>query len=108
MTIVVNGIEITDRAINAELQYHPAPSLEPARTAAARALVVRELLLEAEEHLGISEVEPAADPKTGRRATPEEAWIHAVIEREVRMPKPDGETLRRCHDNNRQLFRAED
>src|SRR3546814_10554087 len=89
MTIVVNGIEITDRAINAELQYHPAPSLEQARTAAARALVVRELLLEAAEHLGISEVEPAADPKTGRRETPEEALIRAVIEREVRMPRSE-------------------
>ena len=46
MPAFVNGVEISDHAINAELQYHPAGSVEEAREAAARALVVRELLLQ--------------------------------------------------------------
>jgi hypothetical protein len=35
--VLVNGVEISDHAINAEVQYHPAGSVEEAREAAARA-----------------------------------------------------------------------
>ena len=44
--IEVNGIHITPEKINAEVQYHPAPSLQEARHAAMQALVIRELLLQ--------------------------------------------------------------
>lgn len=108
MTILVNGVEITERAIKAEIQYHPAASFEQAREAAARALVVRELLLQAAEHLGISEVAPLEDPKTGRRETREETLIRAVIERAVSIPVPDEDAYRRYYDNNRHRFRGED
>ena len=47
MPVFVNGVEIGDHAINAEVQYHPAGSVEEARAGAARALAVRELLLQA-------------------------------------------------------------
>ena len=62
MAVFVNGVEISDHAINAELQYHPAGSVEEAREAAARALVVRELLLQAAARRGIDEPDP---PETG-------------------------------------------
>lgn len=108
MAVTVNGVEITDRAIKSEIQYHPAGSFEQARDAATRALVVRELLLQAAGHLGISEVEPVLDPKTGRRETRDEALIRTVIEREVRIPAPDEDACRRYYDNNRRRFRSED
>lgn len=106
--ILVNGTGIDEAAINAEVQYHPAESLGQAREAAARALVVRELLLQAATHLGIDDAEPLVDPKTGRRETPEEALIRTVIEREVEIPKPDEAACRRYYDNNRKRFRSED
>ena len=108
MPVVVNGTEISDRAIKAEVQYHPAASFEEAHQAAARALVIRELLLQAAGQLGIAEVEPATDPNTGRRETREEALIRTVIEQEVKIPEPDEETCRRYYDNNRRRFRTED
>ena len=37
MPVLVNGVEISDHAIHAELQYHPAGSVEEAREAAAQA-----------------------------------------------------------------------
>src|SRR5690606_7494464 len=108
MSIVVNGVEIADSAVNAELQYHPASTLDQAREAAARALVVRELLLQAARHLGVDEVEPAVDPKTGRRETREEALIRTVVEQEVTIPMPDESACRRYYENNRRRFRSED
>lgn len=108
MSVFVNGTEITDRAINAEVQYHPAASLEEARESAARALVVRELLLQAAARLGIDDAPPRTDPKTGRRETREEAVIRTVIEREVKIPSPDEAAYRRYYENNRRRFRSED
>ena len=58
MPAFVNGVEISDHAINAELQYHPAGSVEEARAAAARALVVRELLLQTAARRGIVRPDP--------------------------------------------------
>ena len=52
--ILVNGREIAEGAVLAETQYHPAASPEEAMAAAARALVVRELLLQRAELLGIA------------------------------------------------------
>ena len=44
--ILVNGAEIPPAAVAAEMQYHPAPSRQQAWTAAATALVIRQLLLQ--------------------------------------------------------------
>ena len=54
----VNGVEITPEAIAAEIQHHPAPDAETAWVEAARALVVRELLLQEASRIGL-EAEPA-------------------------------------------------
>jgi peptidyl-prolyl cis-trans isomerase C len=106
--VVVNGTEISDRAIKAEVQYHPASSFEEAHQAAARALVIRELLLQAADQLGIADIEPVMDPQTGRRETREEALIRMVIEQEVKIPEPDEAACRRYYENNRRRFRTED
>ena len=42
----VNGVEIPPEAIAEEIQHHPAPDAETAWVEAARALAVRELLLQ--------------------------------------------------------------
>ena len=44
MPITVNGVEISDAAIHAEMTHHPAPSRELAEYAARLALLAKELL----------------------------------------------------------------
>jgi peptidyl-prolyl cis-trans isomerase C len=95
MPITVNGVEITDAAIFAEMQHHPAPSREIAEYSARLALVARELLLQEAARLEIA----GAD---------EEGRIATLIEREVKIPDPDEASCQRFFESNRQRFRAGD
>jgi peptidyl-prolyl cis-trans isomerase C len=104
----VNGVEIADRAIDAEVQYHPAGSVEEARAAAARALAVRELLLQACARLGIGQPDPAGDRPADERETRDEGLIRTLLAREVRTPEPDEAACRRFYDNNLRRFRSPD
>jgi len=106
-SVWVNKSEITAQAVLAEMQYHPTSSAAAARYEAARALVVRELLLQAAEALGITEPDPA-EAETGPEETREEALIRTVIAREVKTPKPDEAACRRYYENNLRRFRSED
>jgi peptidyl-prolyl cis-trans isomerase C len=104
----VNGVEISDHAINAELQYHPAGSVEEARAAAARALAVRELLLQAAARRGIDRPDPPAPDQPHERETDDEALIRTLIAREVRTPAPDQADCRRFYEQNLKRFRSPD
>ena len=95
MPITVNGVEISDAAIHAEMQHHPAPSRELAEYAARLALVARELLVQEATRLDV----PGAD---------EDARIEALIEREVQTPEPDEENCRQFFEAHRQRFRSSD
>ncbi len=101
MHISVDGREIPEQAILTELQYHPAASVDEAREAATRALVVRDLLLAEARRLGL-EVDPAPGLEV------EEGLIAALLEREVHTPEPDEATCRRYYEANRRRFRTED
>jgi peptidyl-prolyl cis-trans isomerase C len=105
-TIRVNGTEIPREAIARETQHHPAARPIDAWKAAARALAIRELLLQEARRLGIEAV-PLRDEE-GRRETDEEAQIRALIAREVAVPAPDTETCRRYFEQNRARFRMPD
>ena len=100
--VVVNGRVIPQSEIEAEAQHHPAASPGLALLAAARALVVRDLLLQEADRLGI-EPEPAL-VDTGRRETPEDAAIRQLLEQEVAVPQADDDACRRYYDNNRRRF----
>jgi peptidyl-prolyl cis-trans isomerase C len=106
MPVSVNGIAIARDAIVREMQHHPAKKPIEAWQNAARALVVRELLLQRARALDISPA-PAAD-EAGRRETDDEAIMRAVVEREVSLPEADDETCRRYYANNIARFRSED
>jgi peptidyl-prolyl cis-trans isomerase C len=108
LAVFVNGVEISEHAINSELQYHPAGSVEEAREAAARALVVRELLLQAAARHGIDRPDPPAPGQTEERETDEEALIRTLIAREVRTPEPDEVSCRRFYEQNPKRFRSPD
>jgi peptidyl-prolyl cis-trans isomerase C len=105
-TISVNGAVIAREVIAREVQNHPAEKPILAWQAAARALVVRELLVQESKRLGI-EAEPLCDPE-GRSETPEEAAMRALIEREVVTPEPDEAACLRFYEQNRQRFRSGD
>lgn len=53
MPITVNGVEITDAAIQAEMHHHPAPSREIAEYAAKLSLIAQELLSQEANRLEI-------------------------------------------------------
>lgn len=98
--IAVNGTEIGEAAILAEMQYHPAASREAAFAEAAEALVVRELLLQRAAAAGIA--------WTVDEAQSEEQAIEELLRRELKLPIPDAEAHRRYYENNRQKYKAQD
>lgn len=102
--VVVNGTEIPLADITREIQYHPADTPEQAWASAARALVVRSLLLAAASSQGL-QPDPVASGNE-QRETDEESLIRQVIERNVCTPRPDEETCRRFYAANTHRFRS--
>jgi peptidyl-prolyl cis-trans isomerase C len=94
--IRVDGVEIAEEAISLEAQLQDAPDPTRAWEAAARALVVRQLLLNeaaARGHTG-----SAARPEPGEE--PDEAAIRRLLEAELKLPEPQEAELRRWYDAN--------
>jgi len=102
----VNGVAIPRDLIAHELQHHPSRTPAEAWQAAARALAVRELLLQEARRLEVSG-EPIADGD-GRRETADEAAIRALVAQEVQTPQADTATCRRYYEQNRERFRSSD
>jgi len=103
--ITVNGVGISTEAIRAEAQHHPAGSPATAFAEAARALVVKELLLQEVEAKAI-----AAEPEVlggGLREADIDATIRALLEREVSTPRADEDACRRYYGANPDRFRSE-
>jgi len=100
--VTVNGVTISRKAIAAEVQNFPARNPGEGWRAATRALVIRELLLQEARRLDVC-VEQKTD-EDGRRETEEDALVRGLIEREVRVPEADEETLRRFYENNLRRF----
>lgn len=102
----VNGVAISSAAIARETQHHQASDPDMAWEQAARALVIRELLMQEAVRLGI-EAEPIGDGE-GRIETAEEARLRALLEREVVVPRADESACRRYYESNRRRFRSPD
>lgn len=102
----VNGVEIPPEAIAQEIQHHPAPDAETAWVEAARALAVRELLLQ-EARRTCGAAEPLTD-ETGRAEIEEDALIRALLEEEVEPAEPGELECRRYYDANANRFRTPD
>jgi len=99
----VDGVEIEPEAIARELQHHPAADPVEAWAAAARALVVRELLLRRARQLGVT-VEPELDDDA--REAPEEALLRGLLDRELEPAEPDETECRRYYEGQRDRFRT--
>lgn len=105
VNVSVNGVSIARDEIVREMQHHPAGKPIAAWQQAARALVIRELLMQEARRLDI-----ASQPLTqdGRRETDEEAIMRGLIDREVMVPQADDETCRRYYERHASQFRSPD
>jgi peptidyl-prolyl cis-trans isomerase C len=91
---------IDEAAIAREMQHHRAVHPQQARAAAARALVVRELLRRECARLGVPDEVAPVDGESR-----EEASIRVLLEREVATPPPDVDACRRYYVQNRERLR---
>jgi peptidyl-prolyl cis-trans isomerase C len=95
MSVSVNGTVIPEADINRESGNYQGGSIPERQQHAARALVIRELLRQRADVLGIA---PGDD---------EDARLDAVIDREAPIPRADEAACRRYYDNNPERFRSE-
>ena len=86
-------------AIAAEVQYHPAESLPQAQHQAATALVIRQVLLQEADRLGIGQQQPEPEEQT-----PEEARIRVLLDQQVQVPVPDEATARTFYGSHLDQF----
>lgn len=100
--VTVNGVEISRARIAAETQNHKAARPHLAIEAAARALVIRELLLQRAKEIGLVPA-PGLDERD-RRETDDEALVRQIVEAEVKTPKASPEECRRVYDANPARF----
>lgn len=104
MSISVNDVEITDEAVERELPHHtdaPVPV-----KAAVKALVVREVLLQAARTKLAAAVQASQDEATD--ALIEDALIERLIEMEVTSPTPTDAECKTYYRNNLEQFRNGD
>lgn len=104
--VTVNGETIASADISAEAQNHTAPSGKPglAWKAAAKAMVIRALLLQEAAKLGLTAEPQEVAPD--KWETEEESLIRAVMEQQI---DPEGITEQACrqiYDSRTQVFRA--
>lgn len=101
--LFVGDTPISEAEIAQEMQFHRAMRPQVSRAAAARALVVRELLRRECERLGL----PAHLPADGRESA-EEATIRLLLEGEVEQRLPDEKACARYFAQNAERFRSPD
>jgi len=102
--VSVNGVTIPRDLIAREVQHHPSRAAIESWKAAARALAIRELLLQEAHRLNVSGG-PIADGD-GRHETNDEAAIRTLVAQEVKTPTADAATSRRYYEQNRERFRS--
>lgn len=101
--LFVGTTSVSETAIAQEMQHHRAITPELSRAGAARALVVRELLRQEVQRLGLASQIPS-----GSHETEEEASIRVLLEREIEDRVPSDDDCRRYYAQNRERFRAPD
>lgn len=104
-TVRVNGVEIAPAEIAREAQHHPAPAPAEAWREAARALAVRELLLQEARALDLRP-EPEGDGVASE--TPEEALVRQLLEQALEPAAADEAECRRVYAAQAERFRTPD
>lgn len=97
--VKVNGVLISEEEIAQELQYHPANSAEEAIQKAAQALVVKNLLLQKANELGVKASPQQDEPQ-------DEATIRSLLEKEVAIPDADEQSCQHYYNANLEKFKS--
>lgn len=100
--LTVNGQPIAPQRIAAEMQHFPGDQFESSWQQAARALIIRELLLQQAQRLGLAAT-PQDEPEGGIE-TEEDALIRTLIEHEVPPCTVSPEQVRRHYDDHPERF----
>jgi len=100
--IKVDGVVIPEELIALEVQLQDAEDPAAAWESAARALVVRQILLAEAAARGISD----RDPEPGEE--PDEAAIRRLLETELNLPEPTEDELQRWFARNQERLRLPD
>ncbi|MBN9589462.1 MAG: hypothetical protein BGN85_01300 [Alphaproteobacteria bacterium 64-11] len=104
--IKLNGVVLPSHMIAAEAQHHPSQTPAAAFQAAARAIIVRTLLLEeAKRDAIVAEPEIVAP---GKRELDDEAQIRALMEARISVVEPDEAQCRAFYDAEPSRFRSPD
>lgn len=97
----VNGVEIAPDAIAQEIQHHPAPDADAAWRGAARALAIRELLLQEARRLDLLHEADGTQEA-------DDATINCLLETVLEPQEADDAECRRFYDANRERFKTPD
>ena len=100
--VSVNNVAIPEHKIMAEAQNHPASSPGRALRAAAKALVIRELLWQEAKQLDISAI-PEKDNE-GRLETDSDAAIRVLVDQEITVPTATPDVCRLYYDRHPEKF----
>lgn len=104
--VIVNGETIPSAAIAAEAQNHNAPADKPgwAWKAAARAMVVRTLLLQEAGRLGLKPEPQMLDGD--KQETEDESLIRAVLESQMEIPAVSADECQNIYETRKDIFRS--
>lgn len=102
----VNCVAIPEAAIATEMQNHPAASPDAAWAEAARALAIREMLLQEARRQGLEATPAAVDDD--RHRIEDDVLIDRLLEAAIVVPEADAETCGRYYENNLRRFRTPD
>ncbi len=104
--VTVNGELIPSAAIAAEAQNHNAPASKPgwAWKAAAKAMVIRALLLQEAGRMGLKPDPQMLD--ADKQETEDEALIRAVLDERLEIAEISEAACQKIYDTRREAFRA--
>jgi len=102
MSILVGDTRITEHEVHDEMRHHPAPTRAAAQHHAARALVVRALLLSEARRRGLCDATSELDEAAATQA------IRLLTEVAVAVPSLEDSAVRAYYEANRDRFRGPD
>ena len=102
--IKINSVCISEDQIGAEMQYHPAESQDEAAFLAAKALAVKELLLQEAQEQGLFKDFDHLDPASNELIALSENAIKILLDQEVAYPEATEAECQTYYESNKSKF----
>lgn len=105
--VTIDGVAIPEETILHEAQHHPSKTPGAALQAAARALAIRQLLLNEARRQAIGgDTDNGSSGGDGTTENAEDALIRKLTDKEVAVPSATKAECERYYRNNRQRFKS--